>query len=83
MYTHFYHFEEKKLSENIVPKGEIAQSEQFHIFSTMFSMQFVYQNPLIATFQLSYAASLNLGQSQNAVSGNGLKCRFRSACTEG
>ena len=34
----------------------------------MFSMQSVSENPLIATFQLSSAASLNLGQSQNGVS---------------
>ena len=38
----------------------------------MFSMQSVCYNPLIATFQLSSAASLNLGQSQNGVLGNGL-----------
>ena len=38
----------------------------------MFSMQSVFQNPLIAIFQLSSAASLHLGQSQNAVLGNGL-----------
>ena len=30
----------KKVEENIVEKGEIAQNEQFHLFSTMFSMQF-------------------------------------------
>ena len=30
-------------------------------------------NGLIATFQLSSAASLNLGLSQNGVIGNGLK----------
>ena len=39
----------------------------------MFPMQSVCQNPSLATFQLSSAASLNLGQSQNGVSGNGLK----------
>ena len=38
----------------------------------MFSMQSLPYNPLIATFQLSSAASLNLGQSQNSVLGNGL-----------
>ena len=38
----------------------------------MFSMQSVSKNPLIATFQLSSAASLNMGQSQNVVSWNGL-----------
>ena len=41
----------------------------------MFSMQSVSQNPLIATFQLSSAASLNLGQSQNGVLGNGLNVK--------
>ena len=39
----------------------------------MFSMQSVSQNPLIVTFQLPSAASLNLGQPQNDVLGNGLK----------
>ena len=59
-------------------KGEIAQNEQFHLFpfSTMFSVQTVFLNPLIAIlakFQLAYAASLNLGRSQCGVLGNGLK----------
>ena len=34
-------------------------------------------NGIIATFQLSSAASLNLGQSQNGVLGNGLKGFFK------
>ena len=34
----------------------------------MFLMQSVSLNPLIAIFQLSSAASLNLGRSQNGVS---------------
>ena len=55
-------------------KGEIAQNEQFHLFSTMFSMQSVSYNPLIVTFQFSSAASMNLGWSQNEVLGNGLSC---------
>ena len=38
----------------------------------MFSMQTVSINPLICTFQLSFAASLNLGRSQNHVLKNGL-----------
>ena len=54
-------------------KGEIAQNEHFHLFFTMFSTQSVSLNPLIATFQLSSAASLNLGWSQNGVLGNGLR----------
>ena len=40
---------------------------------TFFSM-FSIQSPLIAKFQLSSAASLNLGWSQNGVLGNGLSC---------
>ena len=40
----------------------------------MFSMQSVSKNPLIATFQLLSAASLNFGRSQNGVLGNGLRC---------
>ena len=35
-------------------------------------MQSVSKNPLIATFQLSSAASSNLGQSENGMVGNGL-----------
>ena len=38
----------------------------------MFSMQYVSEDPLIVTFQMSAAACLNLGRSQNCVSGNGL-----------
>ena len=48
-------------------KGESAQNEQFHLFSTMLSIQFVSLNLVIAIFQLSPAASLNLGRSQNGV----------------
>ena len=39
----------------------------------MFSMQSVSENPLIVTFQLASAASLNLGRSQNGVLGNSLR----------
>ena len=39
----------------------------------MFSMQSVSLSPLLARFQLSSAASLNLGLSQNGILGNGLK----------
>ena len=38
----------------------------------MLSMESLSENPLIATFQLSSADSLNLGQSQNGALGNGL-----------
>ena len=53
-------------------KSEIAQNEQFHFFPTMFPMQPVSKNPLIAAFQFSSAAPMNLGRSQNGVLGNGL-----------
>ena len=35
-------------------------------------MQSVYKNLVITTFQLSSAASLNLGRSQNGILGKGL-----------
>ena len=41
----------------------------------MFSMQYLSENPLVATFQLSSAASLNFGRSPNDVLGNGLNNR--------
>ena len=65
-------------------KREITRYEQFLLLPIVFS-KVLYcrhiktrvcfgkgQNPLIATFQLSSAASLNLGWSQNGVLGNGL-----------
>ena len=61
-------------------KGYISQKMAFleafmfhkYILFKMFSMQSVSSNHLIATFQLSSAASLNSGWSQNGVLGNGL-----------
>ena len=58
IYNHFYKLKKKALGK--------------HCFSTIFSMQSVSKNPLIATFQFSSAASLNLGWSQNGVLENGL-----------
>ena len=48
-------------------KGEIAHFEQFHLFPQCFLCNLYLKIFFIATFQLSYAASLNLGQSQNLV----------------
>ena len=62
------------LSENIVGKGEIAHFEQFHLFPQCFLHNLCL---LLATCQLSSAASLNLGQSQNSVLGNRLKKKTR------
>ena len=67
----------KKVCENTVEKGEIAQNEQFHLFQ-QFSMQSASQNPLIATFQLLSAASLNLGKSQKGELGNGLSVQLKN-----
>ena len=58
----------------MVEKVEIAQNEQFHLFPPCF----LFKNLSIATFHLSSVASLNLGRSQNGVSGNGL--RFQCLC---
>ena len=62
--THF-NILKKRFLENIVEKGEIAQNEQFHLFSQCFLCNLYLKNPLIATFQLLSAASLNLGRPQN------------------
>ena len=53
-------------------KGEIAQNE-LHLFQRCFlSNLYLYINHLIASFQLSSAASLSLGWFKNGVLGNGL-----------
>ena len=72
-------------------KGEIVQNEQFHLFPQCFLCNLCLKNPLTATFQLSSAASLNLGRSQNGILGNGLKQHavlfsfrcFQKLCQEG
>ena len=53
-------------------KGEIAQNEQFHLFPQCFLCNLYLKILKIATFQLSSAVYLYLGQSQNGVLGNGL-----------
>ena len=69
-----------KRVENTVGKGEIALYEQFLLFPLCFPFvlqtrknQGLFRKGLIATFQLSSAASLNLGWSQNGALGNGSK----------
>ena len=69
IYTRFNTLK-KKLSENIAEKGD--QNELFHLFPQCFLCNLYLKNPLTATFQLSFAASLNLGRSQNGILGNGL-----------
>ena len=46
-------------------------------------MQSLSKNPLIATFQLSSTASLNLGLSQNVVLGNGIARSIFSSAVSG
>ena len=59
IYTHFNTLK-KKAFENIVEKGEIAQMSNFTFFQNVLYAVFILKS-LIATFQLSSAASLNLG----------------------
>ena len=64
-------------------KGEITQNEQFHHFPPCFFMLSVPLNLLISTFLLSPVASLNLGQSQNGVLGNGLNLSHKQEGRDG
>ena len=51
---------------------KLLKMSNFTFFHNVFYVICIL-NPLIATFQLSSAASLNLGRSQNGVLGNGLR----------
>ena len=59
IYTHFNKFKKK------------TSRKKLKLLNFFYSLQSLSQNPLIATFQLSYAVCLNLGRSQNGVLGNG------------
>ena len=63
--------EEKNFWKTLWKMVKLLEMGNF-TFPTMFSMQSVSENPLIARFQLLFAGSLNLGWSQNGVLGNGL-----------
>ena len=54
-----------------------AQNEQFHLFQQCFLCNLYIE---LATFQLSSAASLNLGWSQNGVLGKGLRLWVSGDC---
>ena len=58
--------EEKSFRKTLRKKVKLLILSNFRFF-TIFSLQSVSKNPLIATFQLLSAASLNLGRSQNGV----------------
>ena len=64
--------EEKFFRKTLWKKGEIAENEQFYFFPRYFLRNLSLKNHLIATVQLSSAASLNFGRSQNGILGNGL-----------
>ena len=83
IYTNFNTLKIRTLGKHS-GKGEIAQNEQFHLLPQCFLCNLYLKNHLIATFQLSSAASLNMGRSQNGVLGNGLTDRqnFRLAKIE-
>ena len=79
LHTHFNTLNKKALGKHC-GKRRNCSNEQFHLLPQCFAMKSVSENPLIATVQLSSAASLNLGRSQNGVFGNGLKKFFFSGC---
>ena len=54
-----------------------AQNEQFHLFPLCFLCNLYIE---LATFQLSSAASLNLGWSQNGVLEKGLRLWVSGDC---
>ena len=72
IYTHFNTLKKKALGKHCGKRWNCSKWAISH-FSTIFSMQSIYRNPLIATFEFSSAASLNSGRSQNAVLGNGFR----------
>ena len=71
-YTHFNTLKKKALGKHCGKRWNCS-NQAISPFPTMISIQFVFQNPSIATFQLSSAASLNFGRYQNGILGNGLK----------
>ena len=75
MYTHFNTLKKKVVGKHCGRWRNCSKRAISH-FYTMVSMQSVFLNPEIATFQLSSAASFNLGRSQNGVLGKGLKNPF-------
>ena len=67
----FEHIEEKSFRKTLWKKVKLLKLSNFTFF-TMFSMQ-LSKNLLMATFNMSSAAFLNLGRSQNGVLGSALK----------
>ena len=72
LYTHFKTLKEKSFVKTLWKKVKITQNEQFHLFPLCFLCNLYLKILLIANLQLSSAASLNLGWSQNLVLGSDL-----------
>ena len=69
IYTHFSTLKKKALGKHCGKRWNCSNWAISH-FYTLFSMQSVSLNPLLATFQLLSATSLNLGLIQNGILGN-------------
>ena len=80
MYTHFNSLKKKVCRKTLLKKCEIAHFRSkraiSHFFHNVFQAIRILKS-FNTTFQLSSAASLNLGRSQNVVLGNGLSTRFK------
>ena len=73
IYTHFNTLGKKALGKHCEKRWNCSKWA-ISPFSTIFSVQSVSENPSTAIFQLSSAASLNLGRPKNGILGNGLNC---------
>ena len=71
IYTQFQHFEGKSFRKTLWKKAKLLNMGNFTYFHNAF-YAICFLKSFIATFQLSSAASLNLGRSQNGVLENGL-----------
>ena len=73
IYTHLNVLKKKKtLEKHCGEKVKLLNMSKFTFFhNVIYEIRIL--NPLKATFKLSTVASLNMGQSQNGVLGNGLK----------
>ena len=69
-HTHFNTLKKKAIGKTLWKKVKLLKMSNFTYYHNVFYKS-TSQNPYIATFQLSSAASLNLGRSQNGVEGIG------------
>ena len=67
----FQHVDEKSFRKTLWKKVKLLKMSNFTFIHNVFSA-ILSKTPLMALFQLLSAVSLNLGQAQNGVLGNGL-----------